>query len=196
MAESGGFTRRHFLTVATVVTGGAGAIATAVPFIASFRPSARAQALGAPVTIDISKLELGALLRVEWRGRVIYILHRTPEMLATLGKDAALLRDPASEEDQQPGYAKNEHRSIRPEVLVVEGVCTHFGCAPAPRFDVAPADLGSDWPGGFFCACHGSKFDLAGRVFTGVPAPTNLLVPPHRYINDNTILIGSDAGTS
>ena len=196
MAESGGFTRRHFLTVATVVTGGVGAIATAVPFVSSFRPSARAQALGAPVTVDISKLELGALLRVEWRGRVIYVLHRTPEMLAALGKDAALLRDPDSKEDQQPSYAKNEHRSIRPEVLVVEGVCTHFGCAPAPRFEVAPADLGPEWPGGFFCPCHGSKFDLAGRVFAGVPAPTNLLVPPHRYINDNTILIGSDTGNS
>ena len=196
MAESGGFTRRHFLTVATVVTGGAGAIATAIPFVASFKPSARAQALGAPVTVDISKLELGALLRVEWRGRVIFILRRTQEMLATLAKDAAQLRDPASEKPQQPGYAQNEHRSIRAEVLVVEGVCTHFGCAPTPRFEVAPADLGAEWLGGFFCPCHGSKFDLAGRVFTGVPAPTNLLVPPHRYINDSTILIGSDTGNS
>ena len=196
MAESSGFTRRHFLTVATFVTGGAGAIATAWPFVASFRPSAKAQALGAPVTVDISKLELGALLRVEWRGRVIYVLHRTQEMLASLTKDVALLDDPNSEEDQQPSYAKNEHRSIRPEVLVVEGVCTHFGCAPAPRFEVAPADLGPEWPGGFFCPCHGSKFDLAGRVFAGVPAPTNLLVPPHRYINDSTILIGSDTGSS
>jgi ubiquinol-cytochrome c reductase iron-sulfur subunit len=184
------------LTVATVVTGGAGAIATAIPFVASFKPSARAQALGAPVTVDISKLELGALLRVEWRGRVIFVLRRTPEMLATLGTDAGMLRDPESEEPQQPGYAQNEHRSIKPEVLVIEGVCTHFGCAPAPRFEVGPADLGADWPGGFFCPCHGSKFDLAGRVFTGVPAPTNLLVPPHRYLNDSTILIGSDTGNS
>ncbi len=196
MAESTGFTRRHFLTVATVVTGGAGAIATAVPFVSSFKPSARAQALGAPVTVDISKLESGALLRVEWRGRVIYVVRRTEEMLATLGKDAAQLRDPKSEEPQQPSYAQNEHRSIRPEVLVVEGVCTHFGCAPMPRFEVGPADLGADWPGGFFCPCHGSRFDLAGRVFAGVPAPTNLLVPPHRYINDTTILIGADTGNS
>ena len=197
MAESGGFTRRHFLTVATAVTGGVGAIATAWPFIASFRPSAKAQALGAPVTVDISKLELGALLRVEWRGRVIYVLRRTEEMLGTLAKDRTLLEDPDSEEEQQqPSYAKNEHRSIRREVLVVEGVCTHFGCAPAPRFEVAPADLGADWPGGFFCPCHGSKFDLAGRVFMSVPAPYNLLVPPHRYINDSTILIGSDQGNS
>ena len=196
VAESTGFTRRHFLTVATVVTGGAGAIATAVPFVASFKPSARAQALGAPVTVDISKLEPGALLRVEWRGRVIFVLRRTQEMLATLGKDAALLRDPDSEDSQQPAYAQNEHRSIRPEVLVVEGVCTHFGCAPMPRFEAGPPDLGAEWPGGFFCPCHGSKFDLAGRVFTGVPAPTNLLVPPHRYVNDSTILIGSDTGNS
>jgi ubiquinol-cytochrome c reductase iron-sulfur subunit len=184
------------LTVATAVTAGAGAIATAVPFVSSFKPSARAQALGAPVTVDISKLEDGALLRVEWRGRVIYIVRRTQEMLATLDKDAAQLRDPNSEEPQQPTYAQNEHRSIRPEVLVVEGVCTHFGCAPMPRFEVGPADLGADWPGGFFCPCHGSRFDLAGRVFAGVPAPTNLLVPPHRYINDTTILIGSDTGNS
>jgi len=196
VAESTGFTRRHFLTVATFFTGGAGAIATAVPFVASFKPSARAQALGAPVTVDISKLEPGALLRVEWRGRVIYVLNRTADMLASLGKDSALLRDPESEKAQQPSYAKNETRSIRPEVLVVQGVCTHFGCAPAPRFEVAPADLGPEWPGGFFCPCHGSKFDLAGRVFTGVPAPDNLVVPPHRYINDNTILIGSDPGNS
>jgi ubiquinol-cytochrome c reductase iron-sulfur subunit len=196
VAESTGFTRRHFLTVAVVVTGGAGAIATAVPFVASFKPSARARALGAPGTIDSSKLEPGALLRVEWRGRVIFILNRTQEMLATLGSDAALLRDPESEEPQQPAYAQNEHRSIRPEVLVVEGVCTHFGCAPAPRFEVGPADLGPEWAGGFFCPCHGSKFDLAGRVFSGVPAPTNLLVPPHRYINDSTILIGADTGNS
>jgi ubiquinol-cytochrome c reductase iron-sulfur subunit len=196
VAESTGFTRRHFLTVATVVTGGAGAIATAVPFVSSFKPSARAQALGAPVTVDISKLESGALLRVDWRGRVIYVVRRTEEMLATLGKDAAQLRDPNSEEPQQPSYAQNEHRSIRPEVLVVEGVCTHFGCAPMPRFEVGPADLGADWPGGFFCPCHGSRFDLAGRVFAGVPAPTNLPIPPYRFINDNTILIGSDTGNS
>ena len=196
MAESTGFTRRHFLTVATVVTGGAGAIATAVPFVASFKPSARAQALGAPVTVDISKLEPGALLRVEWRGRAIFIVNRTEEMLGTLAKDAGMLRDPESEESVQPEYAKNEHRSVRPAVLVLEGVCTHLGCAPQPRFEVAPADLGAAWPGGFYCPCHGSKFDLAGRVFAGVPAPLNLPVPPYRFINDDTVLIGSDTGTS
>lgn len=196
MSESTGFTRRHFLTVATVVTGGAGAIATAVPFVASFKPSARAQALGAPVTVDIGKLESGALMRVEWRGRAIYIVNRSDEMLGTLSKSASMLRDPGSEESTQPEDAKNEYRSLRRNYLVLEGVCTHLGCAPVPRFEVAPADLGPEWPGGFYCPCHGSKFDLAGRVFAGVPAPTNLPVPPYRYINDNTILIGSETGNS
>jgi len=196
MAESTGFTRRHFLTVATVVTGGAGVIATAVPFVASFKPSARAQALGAPIEVDVSKLELGALLKVEWRGHPIYILHRSDEMIASLKKDTSLLRDPESKDSEQPTYAMNEYRSIKPAYLVLEGVCTHLGCAPMPRFEVAPADLGPQWPGGFLCPCHGSKFDLAGRVFAGVPAPTNLGVPPYRYINDNTILIGSDTGNS
>ena len=196
MAESTGFTRRHFLTVATFVTGGAGVIATAVPFVASFKPSARAQALGAPIEVDVSKLEVGALLKVEWRGHPIYILHRSEAMIASLSKDAALLRDPLSKDSEQPSYATNEHRSIKPAYLVLEGVCTHLGCAPMPRFEVAPADLGPQWPGGFLCPCHGSKFDLAGRVFQGVPAPTNLGVPPYRYINDNTILIGSDTGSA
>jgi ubiquinol-cytochrome c reductase iron-sulfur subunit len=196
MAESTGFTRRHFLTVATVVTGGAGVIATAVPFVSSFKPSARAQALGAPIEVDVSKLEVGALLKVEWRGHPIYILHRSDEMIASLGKDTSLLRDPMSKDSEQPSYAINEHRSIKPAYLVLEGVCTHLGCAPMPRFEVAPADLGPQWPGGFLCPCHGSKFDLAGRVFAGVPAPTNLGVPPYRYINDNTILIGSDTGSA
>jgi ubiquinol-cytochrome c reductase iron-sulfur subunit len=196
MAESTGFTRRHFLTVATVVTGGAGVIATAVPFVSSFKPSARAQALGAPIEVDVSKLEVGALLKVEWRGHPIYILHRSDEMIASLGKDTSLLRDPMSKDSEQPSYAANEHRSIKPAYLVLEGVCTHLGCAPMPRFEVAPADLGPQWPGGFLCPCHGSKFDLAGRVFQGVPAPTNLGVPPYRYINDNTILIGSDTGNA
>jgi ubiquinol-cytochrome c reductase iron-sulfur subunit len=194
--ESTGFTRRHFLTVATLVTGGVGAIATAVPFVSSFKPSARAQALGAPVEVDISKLEIGALLKIEWRGRPIYIVHRTEEMLGTLAKDVDRLRDPASAASIQPSYATNEYRSVRPTFLVLEGVCTHLGCAPMPRFEVGPADLGADWPGGFYCPCHGSRFDLAGRVFAGVPAPTNLTVPPYRYINDNTLLIGSDTGNS
>jgi ubiquinol-cytochrome c reductase iron-sulfur subunit len=196
VAESTGFTRRHFLTVATVVTGGAGALATAVPFVASFKPSARAQALGAPVTVDISKLEPGAMTRVEWRGRAIFVVNRTEDMLGTLAKDTGMLKDPESEDSEQPADAKNEYRSIRPQFLVLEGVCTHLGCAPLPRFEVAPADLGADWPGGFYCPCHGSRFDLAGRVFDGVPAPLNLPVPPYRFLNDSTIMIGSDTGTS
>lgn len=196
MTETSGFTRRHFLTVATAVTGGVGVVAAAVPFVASFKPSARAQALGAPVEQDVSKIEPGSMIKVEWRGRAIYIVHRTKEMLASLDRDDDLLRDPGSEDSEQPSYAKNEYRSVRPAFLVVEGVCTHLGCAPTPRFDVAPADLGPTWPGGFFCPCHGSKFDLAGRVFTGVPAPTNLRIPPYRFVNDNTILIGADTGSS
>jgi ubiquinol-cytochrome c reductase iron-sulfur subunit len=196
MTETSGFSRRHFLTVATAVTGGVGIAAAAVPFVASFKPSARAQALGVPVEVDVSKLEPGALLRVEWRGRVVFVLRRTEEMLATLGRDAALLRDPSSEDSVQPDYAQNEYRSIKPAILVLEGVCTHLGCAPMARFEVGPADLGADWPGGFFCPCHGSKFDLAGRVFDGVPAPRNLPVPPHRYVDDDTIVIGADTGSA
>ena len=196
MAESSGFTRRHFLTVATAVAGAAGVAAAAVPFVASFRPSARAQALGAPVEVDVSKIEPGAMVRVEWRGRPIFVVHRTQRMLDQLPGVEAELRDPASEESLQPEYAQNEYRSIRPTFLVAEGVCTHLGCAPLPRFEVAPADLGPDWQGGFYCPCHGSKFDLSGRVYAGVPAPTNLTVPPYRYLNDTTILIGSDTGSA
>ncbi|HEY5666968.1 MAG TPA: ubiquinol-cytochrome c reductase iron-sulfur subunit [Gammaproteobacteria bacterium] len=197
MTDSSGLTRRHFLTAATAVTAGAGAAATAVPFVSSFKPSARAQALGAPVQRDISRLEPGAMVRVEWRGRVIFIVRRTEAMLAKLGELAGLLADPNSENvEQQPEYAANEFRSIKPEYLVVEGVCTHFGCAPVARFELGPADLGADWPGGFFCPCHGSKFDLAGRVFSSVPAPTNLVVPPHRFVNETMILIGVDEGSA
>lgn len=193
MTDSSGFTRRHFLTAATAVTAGAGAVGVAVPFVASFQPSARAQALGAPVTQDVGRLEPGSMIKVEWRGKAIFILHRTESMLATLDETAGELRDPESTESDQPEYAQNEYRSIRPELLVMEGVCTHLGCAPTSRFDVAPADLGPDWKGGFFCPCHGSKFDLAGRVFAGVPAPTNLRVPPYRFVNDDTIIIGVDS---
>jgi len=197
MTESSGFTRRHFLTVATAVTAGAGAVATAVPFVASFQPSARAQALGAPVERDVSKLEPGAMVKAEWRGKAIYIVRRTSPMLEKLDEISNLLADPNSEDtEQQPPYAMNEYRSIKPEYLIVEGVCTHLGCAPTARFELGPADLGADWPGGFFCPCHGSKFDLAGRVFKSVPAPKNLKVPPHRYVNDTTILIGADTGST
>ncbi|MCH9003979.1 MAG: ubiquinol-cytochrome c reductase iron-sulfur subunit [Proteobacteria bacterium] len=186
--------RRHFLVVATAVTGAVGAGFAAVPFISSLKPSARAQALGAPVEVPIGSLEPGEMVKVLWRGRLVYILRRTEEMLSRLSDNADKLRDPDSEEvDQQPGYAANGTRSVRPEYLVIEGSCTHLGCAPLMDFEVRPAE---GWSGGFFCPCHGSKFDLAGRVFKGVPAPTNLRVPPHRFVRDDLILIGQDTGAA
>lgn len=187
--------RRHFLVVATTVTGLAGIGMTAVPFLASWKPSARAQALGAPVDADISKIEPGAILKVTWRGQAIYIVRRTAEMLATLQAPEVVnnLRDPESAESEQPSYAKNEMRSMKPEYLVLIGVCTHLGCAPLDRFQPQAADLGPTWPGGFYCPCHGSKFDLAGRVFKDVPAPTNLRVPPYRFLNEGVLQIGAEA---
>jgi len=196
MTDKADLSRRHFLTAATAVTGGVGIAAAAVPFVASFRPSARAQALGAPVEVDISKLEPGAMVRVEWRGRVIMIVHRTADMLGRLSSLEGVLADPSSIDSEQPSYASNEYRSVRPEILIVEGVCTHLACAPTPRFEVAPADLGPDWPGGFYCPCHGSKFDLAGRVYSAMPAPTNLRVPPHSFVTEGTLLIGAETGIS
>ena len=184
--------RRRFLIAATSIAGGIAGVAVATPFMMSMMPSERAKAAGAPVEVDISKVEPGMLLMVEWRGKVVWILNRTPEMLANLKKLDSQVSDPKSEKDQQPKYAQNETRSIKPAILVAEGVCTHLGCSPVYRKDIAPADLGSDWLGGFFCPCHGSKFDLAGRVYKSVPAPTNLVVPPHMYLSDTTLLIGSD----
>ncbi len=188
--------RRRFLIAATSIAGGIASIGVATPFVMSMMPSERAKAAGAPVEVDISKLEPGMLLLVEWRGKVVWILDRTPEMLANLKKLDNQMADPKSEKPQQPAYAKNDTRSIKPEFLVVEGVCTHLGCSPVYRKDIAPADLGDDWLGGFFCPCHGSKFDLAGRVYKYVPAPTNLVVPPHVYLSDNLLLIGSDSKES
>jgi ubiquinol-cytochrome c reductase iron-sulfur subunit len=196
MSEDVDLSRRHFLGVATAVTGGVGAVFAATPFLASWQPSARAQALGAPVEVDIGKLEPGALLKVEWRGKPVWILRRTDEMLERVRETDAEVRDPASEQPQQPDYARNEYRAIKPDILIVVGSCTHLGCSPIERFDLAPADLGPDWRGGFYCPCHGSKFDLAGRVYKGVPAPLNLPVPPHRYLSDSVILIGSDTGVA
>jgi ubiquinol-cytochrome c reductase iron-sulfur subunit len=185
--------RRRFLTLSTSVVGGAGAVAWAWPFVASLAPSEKAKALGAPVTVDISKLEPGQMLPViPWRGQAIFVLKRTPEMLATLEKVEGNLRDPKSDEPQQPPYAKNETRSIKPDILVMKGVCTHLGCSPKFRPDAPAPDIGADWKGGFYCPCHGSKFDLAGRVYQGVPAPSNIVVPPHRYENDTTLVIGED----
>jgi len=189
--------RRHFLVVATTTVGLAGIAATAVPFLASWRPSARAQALGAPVEVDISKLEPGALMKIEWRGQAVYIVHRTAEMLGKLAANAPNLRDPNSQNtDQQPSYIKGDTRSIKPEILVLVGVCTHLGCAPLDKFQPADAELGPSWAGGFYCPCHGSKFDLSGRVFKDVPAPDNLRVPPYRFVSDKVLMIGSDSGVA
>lgn len=186
--------RRHFLTVATVVTGGVGIAFALVPFISSLQPSAKALALGAPVEVPVGGLEPGEMIRVMWRGRVVFVLRRGPEMLARLNEVTDLLRDPDSaEETQQPAFAVNQYRSLKPELLVVEGSCTHLGCAPIAQLDVGPAD---DWFGGFFCPCHGSRFDLAGRVYKGVPAPTNLRVPPYRFIRDDVIMIGGESGVT
>ena len=196
MSEEVDQSRRHFLGVATGVTAGVGAVFAATPFIAYWKPSARAQALGAPVEVDISKVEPGAMVKVEWRGKPVWILRRTDVMLERVRETDAEVRDPASEQPQQPEYARNEYRAIKPEILIVVGSCTHLGCSPIERFDLAPADLGPDWRGGFYCPCHGSKFDLSGRVYKGVPAPLNLPVPPHRYLSDSVILIGSDTGVA
>lgn len=184
--------KRRFLIGATGVVGGVGAVAAAVPFVMSFFPSERAKAAGAPIEVDISKLEPGQKIDVEWRGKVCWIVQRTPDMLASLPKLTERLSDPASRQDQQPAYARNEHRSIKPGVWIAVGICTHLGCSPTFRKDVAPADLGPDWLGGFFCPCHQSKFDLAGRVYKSMPAPLNLVVPPHKYLSDSKVLIGDD----
>jgi ubiquinol-cytochrome c reductase iron-sulfur subunit len=184
--------KRRFLIGATSVVGGIGIAATAVPFVMSFFPSERAKAAGAPVEVDIQKLEAGQKIDVEWRGKVVWLINRTPEMLASLPKLEPQLADPKSDVPQQPPYAKNDTRSIKPAVFVAVGICTHLGCSPTYRRDVAPADLGADWLGGFFCPCHQSKFDLAGRVYKGMPAPTNLVVPPHRYAGDTRIVVGED----
>ena len=185
--------RRHFLTVATVVTGVAGAGVAAVPFLASLKPSARAQALGAPVEVPLGSMQPGEMVRVLWRGKLVFVLRRTEAMLDRLQGDVSHLKDPGSAESDQPDYTVNDTRSVRPEYLVVEGSCTHLGCAPIEDFEVRPAE---DWQGGFFCPCHGSKFDLAGRVYQSVPAPTNLRVPPYRFVRDDLLLIGQDSGAA
>jgi ubiquinol-cytochrome c reductase iron-sulfur subunit len=184
---------RRELLLATSVAGGAACVATAVPFVASLTPSERAKAAGAPVEADVSKLAPGEMMTVEWRGKPVWILRRTEEMLATLPKLTDELADPASDKSIQPEYAKNEARSIKPEYLVAVGICTHLGCSPSSKFTPGEASgLGGDWAGGFLCPCHGSTFDLAGRVYKSKPAPTNLDVPPHKYLSDAKILIGED----
>jgi ubiquinol-cytochrome c reductase iron-sulfur subunit len=189
--------RRRFLTAATTVIGAVGAGFVLVPFISSMQPSAKARAAGAPVRADISKLETGQMIRVKWRGKPVWIVNRTDSTIEILPTLDDQLRDPESIESIQPPYAQNELRSIKPEILVLIGICTHLGCSPTYRPDVGAADLGGDeWKGGFFCPCHGSRFDLAGRVYKGVPAPLNLEVPPHRYLSEDEILVGEDEGVA
>ncbi len=182
--------RRRFLTGSTALVGGTGAVVAMWPFIASMSPSARARTAGAPIEVDIGQMDWGQKIDLIWRKQPIWIIRRTPEMVAMLEPEANYLRDPNSDQSQQPEFAQNSHRSLNPEFLVLVGVCTHLGCNPTYRPDVAPEDLGADWPGGFFCACHGSRFDLAGRVYDHVPANANLRVPPYRFVSDTRILIG------
>jgi ubiquinol-cytochrome c reductase iron-sulfur subunit len=184
--------RRRFLTLATSVVGGAGVVAATVPFLASWKPSERAKALGAPVEVDISNVEAGQRLVVAWRGKPIWVLRRTPEMLESLKKVDGSLLDPESKAKQQPDYIKGEARAIKPDVLVLIGSCTHLGCSPGFRPEHPAPDIDPNWQGGFYCPCHGSKFDLSGRVYKGVPAPLNLVVPPYRFDSDVKIVIGED----
>src|SRR5262245_43103471 len=187
--------RRGFLTFATTATGALGVAFAAVPFIASWNPSERARAAGAPVEVDLSKIEPGQMLTIPYRKKPMYVVHRTPEMVASLAGHDGNLKDAASADSEQPEYAKNSSRAAREEFLVVEGTCTHLGCLPKARFEKALPELGADWPGGFFCPCHGSKFDLAGRVFNGSPASQNLRIPLYSFRDEKTLVIGVDATT-
>ena len=180
--------RRKFLLLATAAGGAVGAAGAGAPFVASWFPSERAKAAGAPVDVEIGALEPGMLVRAEWRGQPVWIVKRTPEMLATLDKVKERLADPESKAPQQPDYARNATRSIKPELLVLVGICTHLGCSPSDRLQPTPV-----WVGGFYCPCHGSVFDLAGRVFAGMPAPSNLVVPPHMYVSDTRLRVGEDS---
>lgn len=183
--------KRKFLLTATSLTGAVGISAISFPFIASMTPSEKAKAAGAPVEFDISKVKKGDMKTTEWRGQPVWIINRSEEMLQTLDKQKELADPNLTVSSQQPKYCKNKTRSIKPNILVMVGLCTHLGCSPSPKLSPS-GDMGKDWQGGFFCPCHGSKFDLAGRVFKGSPAPTNLVIPPHSYLNDETILIGKD----
>lgn len=182
--------KRKTLLAATTAVGGVGVVAAVYPFLSSMQPSEAAKAAGAPVEVDISTIPPGRLQTVEWRGKPVWVLHRTEAMLASLDKHDNLLVDPGSSQPQQPPYATNPARSIRPPFLVVTGICTHLGCVPVFRPDAGAPDLGADWPGGFYCPCHGSKFDIAGRVFKNVPAPLNLEVPEYSYLSDTRLVIG------
>ena len=187
---------RRMLTAATSVVGAVGAGYVVYPFLASWAPSEKAKAAGAPVEADIGSLEPGQRLTVKWRGKPVWIVRRSKQNVEDLAKLDDQLLDPASEMPQQPEYCKNPTRSRKPEYLVAVGICTHLGCSPTFRPDRAPADLGPDWVGGFFCPCHGSRFDLAGRVFSGVPAPLNLVIPPYQFLSDTRILVGDDGGAA
>ena len=183
--------RRRFLTAVTSGVGVVGGVFAATPFVLSMTPSERAKAAGAPVEIDISKLEPGQMLKEIWRGNPVWVINRTPEMLNSLKTVESELRDPASDQSIQPEFARNEYRSQKPEIMVLVGICTHLGCSPVQKFAVGPdSGISDDWLGGFFCPCHGSKFDLAGRVYSNVPAPTNMVVPPYKFVNDTLILVG------
>jgi ubiquinol-cytochrome c reductase iron-sulfur subunit len=185
--------RRRLLLIATSAAGAVVAGGVAAPFVASWFPSARALAAGAPVEADISKMEPGEQITLEWRGKPVWILRRTPEMLALLPKNAPLLVDPDSKDADQPSYVKGPERSIKPEIFVATGVCTHLGCSPTLKKEIgAASDMGADWPGGYYCPCHNSRFDLAARVFKGSPAPKNLVIPPHRYATAAVVVIGED----
>jgi ubiquinol-cytochrome c reductase iron-sulfur subunit len=184
---------RRRLLVATCVAGGAATAAVAWPFLASMQPSERAKALGAPVEADISALEPGQQMIVEWQGKPVWIVRRTQEMLATLSKDRAVLADPESKRSEQPDFARNDTRSLKPELMVMVGICTHLGCSPTAKFESNDPSMGANWPGGFFCPCHGSKFDLAGRVYANMPAPDNLPVPKYKFLSDTKLLIGDDS---
>lgn len=185
--------KRRFLLAATTAVGGIATVATAVPFVISMMPSQRAKAAGAPIEADISKIEPGMMAIFEWRGKPIWVVNRTPEMVAQLSKLDAVLEDPQSQASEQPAKCQNPHRSLKPQTFVAIGICTHLGCSPTYRKEVGAADLGTDWPGGFFCPCHGSKFDMAGRVFKDVPAPKNLEIPVHTYLSDTRLLIGDES---
>jgi len=192
MTEEVDPSRRQFLTAATLATGAIGTAFAIAPFIASWKPSARAKALGAPVEVDVSKLDPGAMMTVQWRKQPVWIVHRTKEMLERLPENDPELKDPKSDDSDQPSYAHNEERARKPQYLVLLGTCTHLGCLPKQRFAVGVGEGGPDWPGGWFCVCHGSRFDMAGRVFQGSPAAVNLRVPPYDFINETRILVGED----
>jgi len=186
--------KRRFLVAATSVVGGIGAVAVAVPFVRTMLPSARARAAGAPVEVDISKLEPGMMVTVEWRGQPVWIIHRTPQMLESIPKMNDRVADPESTQPLQPSYVGKETRSIKPDYIVLVGICSHLGCSPSEKLKIgADSGLGDEWLGGFYCPCHGSKFDVSGRVLKGMPAPVNLKVPPYTYLTDTRILIGQDS---